>query len=74
MALKKVRQMTHLAHLLVALNERVHNLDCQEIIINGGLSVGEENVGGYDGGQVMRVHFRSRFLVNLVERCNPVEE
>jgi hypothetical protein len=67
-------KVTHLAHLLVALDERVHNLDCQEIVIDWRLCVRKENVGRDDSGQIMCVHLRSRLLIDLMEGCDPVEE
>ena len=66
---------SYLAHSVVVCDQRINSLDGHETLINGTvLDVGVENVGGYDGGQIMNVHLASGVLVHMRERRCPIEE
>ena len=69
---------THFTHLIVVIDQHVHGFDGEEAVVDGSGFAARlglfEDVGCYDGGEVVRVHFAADFFVDLRKGRRPVEE
>ena len=73
---KEHLRFTYFAHLVVVLYQRVDNFNRQEatFVLTHDRALFFKNVGCYDSGKVVGVHFAAGFLIHLRERGGPDEE
>lgn len=60
--------VTYLAHGVVVRNESVYCFNGLETLIYSAvLSIGVEDIGRHDSGEIVNVHLASRFLIHMRE-------